>query len=120
MEKPKPRVLCVDDDQDTCELLSIFLKQYDLTLACTVADAVTKALPNTFDAILLDSYLPDGSGIELCRQIRESDISVPIIFYTADALPKSIEEAMQAGATEYLVKPFTPDRVEKIIEKLLS
>jgi DNA-binding response OmpR family regulator len=120
MDNPNRRILCVDDDEDTCELLSFFLRKYELILAHTFADAVTKALSGTFDAILLDSHLPDGSGIDLCKQIRESDINAPIIFYSADAFPKRIEEAMEAGATKYLVKPLSPDDVEKAIEKLLS
>ncbi len=120
MENPSRRILCVDDDEDTCEMLSFFLRKYELILAHTFADAVTKALSGTFDVILLDSYLPDGSGIDLCRQIRESDINIPIIFYSGDAIPKRIEEAMEAGATTYLVKPLSPDHVEKAIEQLLN
>lgn len=120
MENPSRRILCVDDDEDTCELLTFFLKGYELILAHTFADAVTKALSGAFDAILLDSHLPDGSGIDLCRQIRESNLNTPIIFYSADAYPKRIEEAMQAGATKYLVKPLSPADVEKTIEQLLK
>jgi CheY-like chemotaxis protein len=119
-EKTRRRVLCVDDDADTCELLSFSLPAYELTLAHTFADAITKALSTDFDAILLDSHLPDGSGIELCKQIRESDPGIPIIFYSADAFPEQIDEAMEAGATKYLTKPLSPDGVGKEIEQLLS
>lgn len=114
------RVLCVDDDEDTCEVLSIYLKNYELILAHTFADALSKALSGSFDAILLDSHLPDGSGLDLCKQLRESDIDAPIIFYSADALPERINEAKRAGANEYLVKPVMPDDVEKIIGQLLN
>src|ERR1051325_2036610 len=118
-EKPKRKLLCVDDDAETCEILSVAWGdlKYELTLAHTYAEAVTRALDGTFDAILLDSRLPDGSGIDLCRQIRETDQQTPILFYSADAHTAHIEEALQAGATIYLTKPLAPDDVEKAIEQ---
>jgi two-component system phosphate regulon response regulator PhoB len=121
-EKARRRVLCVDDDTDTCEIMSIAWQNsyYELALAHTYAEALTRALEGNFDVILLDSHLPDGSGIDLCQQIREADQQTPIIFYSADAMPKHIEKAMEAGATTYLTKPLSPDGVEQEIEKLLD
>ena len=122
MENTKRKVLCVDDDADTCEILSVTWRSspYELTLAHTYAEALTRALEGDFDVILLDSHLPDGSGIDLCKEIRESDPQTPILFYSGDTLPSRIEEAMEAGATRYLKKPLSPDGVEKEIEKLLA
>jgi DNA-binding response OmpR family regulator len=122
METSKRKVLCVDDDEDTCEMLSVVWRNsdYQLTLAHTVAEALTRALTDEFDLILLDSHLPDASGIDLCRQIREADQQTPIIFYSADAYPKHINEALEAGANLYLTKPLSPDGVGKAIDQLLG
>jgi DNA-binding response OmpR family regulator len=114
------KILCVDDDEDTCEILSLVLKEYDLVVAHTYQDALTKALSGSYDAILLDSQLPDGSGIDLCREIKESDSHIPIIFYSAHAYEHQIDAALQAGATTYLTKPLAPEAVGKAIEQVLS
>jgi DNA-binding response OmpR family regulator len=118
----KRKLLCVDDDADTCEMLSVAWgrSKYELTLAQTYAEALSRALEGDYDIILLDSHLPDGSGIELCKEIREADQQTPILFYSADAQSAHIEEALEAGATTYLKKPLAPDDVEQEIEKLLS
>jgi DNA-binding response OmpR family regulator len=120
MTSPNRKILCVDDDEDTCEILSIYLKNYQMTLAHTYQDALTKALSGDYDAILMDSQLPDGSGIELCREIKEADRKLPIIFYSANAYEYQIDEALKAGATTYLTKPLEPEAVGKAIEQVLS
>jgi DNA-binding response OmpR family regulator len=58
-----------------------------------------------FDLYLLDNWMLGGSGVELCREIRRSDPSTPIVFYSGAALESEREEALQAGVQAYLVKP---------------
>ncbi len=58
-----------------------------------------------FDLFVLDSLLPDGTGVELCKLIRESDRSTPILFCSAMAYDKDKNEAFNSGAQKYLVKP---------------
>jgi DNA-binding response OmpR family regulator len=115
-------ILCAEDDKDTCELLSFVLGSsgYEVVPAFTFADALTKALDRKFDIYLLDNKMPDGSGVELCKQIREFDTETPIIFYSADAFPREIEEAMQAGANDYLVKPVDMDSVKVKIKEVYN
>ena len=107
MEQSNGRILCVDDDRDTCEMLEILLGDsgYKVESAMTVADALKLAQNSSFDLYLLDWYLPDGSGIELCQSIREFDTSTPILFCTGAAYEADIKRAMKAGAQGYLVKP---------------
>jgi DNA-binding response OmpR family regulator len=121
MEEAKRRILCVEDDEDTCEMLTLALQLsgYEVVSAHTFADAITKALTNQFDAYILDSRLPDGSGVDLCKEIREFNSDTPILFYSADAYPKEIEEAMSAGAQAYMVKPIDPLEVERNIRELI-
>jgi two-component system, OmpR family, response regulator RegX3 len=122
MEEAKRRILCVEDDDDTCEMLTLALQMsgYEVVSAQTFADAITKALSSEFDAYILDSRLPDGSGVDLCKEIREFNSHTPILFYSADAYPKEIEEAMSAGAQAYMVKPIDPMEVERNIRELLQ
>jgi DNA-binding response OmpR family regulator len=103
-------------------MLSYFLgaETYEMVSAHTFVDGLAKGLAEKFDAILLDSRLPDGSGLELCRQIRTVNQQTPIIFYSADAYPNQIEEAMQAGATLYLKQPLAPDAVETALQIILQ
>ena len=80
MEETKRRILCVEDDEDTCEMLTLALQLsgYEVVSAHTFADAITKALTTHFDAYILDSRLPDGSGVgqETGLNCRE-DLPVP-------------------------------------------
>lgn len=121
MEENKRRILCVEDDEDTCEMLTLALQLsgYEVVAAHTFADAISKALTTHFDAYILDSRLPDGSGVDLCKEIREFNSDTPILFYSADAYPKEIEEAMNAGAQAYMVKPIDPLEVERNIRELI-
>src|SRR4030095_12539871 len=121
MEEAKRRILCVEDDEDTCEMLTLALQLsgYEVVAAHTFADAITKTLTGHFDAYNLDSRLPDGSGVDLCKEIREFNSDTPILFYSADAYPKEIEEAMSAGAQAYMVKPIDPLDVERNIRELI-
>jgi DNA-binding response OmpR family regulator len=118
----KHRILCIEDDQDTCEMLTFALQPsgYEVVSAPTGEKGLSKVLAESFDAVLMDTNLPDISGIELCKQIRESDIPIPIIFYSGEARPDIIEEAIKAGAQAYLTKPIDPFEVEKTIANLLE
>src|SRR4051794_28826815 len=103
----KGRILCVDDDQDTCEMVTVLLGQtgYEVQHALSVADGLIKARQDGFDLILLDWNFEDGTGLELCRQIRAFDSITPILFYTGEIDDAAIRAALRAGAQGYLVKP---------------
>jgi DNA-binding response OmpR family regulator len=94
--KTKRRILRIEDDQDTCEILTIALQPsgYEIVSASTGKEGLSKVLTESFEAVLMDTNLPDISGIKLCKQIRQSDISIPIIFCSGEARPELIEEAM--------------------------
>ena len=122
MNKHPRQILCAEDDEDTCELLTLVLGRsgHEVVSAYTAADALTKALTGKFDVILLDNKLPDGTGVDLCKQIREFDTSTPIVFYSADAFEREIDSAYNAGANAYLVKPVDPHELERTITSLLT
>ena len=68
----------------------------------------------------MDGWLPDKSGVELCRAIREFDPHTPILFYSAAAYEKDILDALRAGAQDYLVKPVIPDELMQAVSRLIS
>ncbi len=80
--------LLVEDHQDTCELMITFLEQfkYEVWPACTVADGLRLARSERFDLCVLDERLPDGTGAELCQQLRQFHPRTPILFLSAAGL----------------------------------
>lgn len=104
-------VLCVEDDQDTFDLLGVMLSDagYDVLQARNVTDGFAIAKRERLDLILLDWHFPDGTGIELCRAIREFDPVTPIFFYTGNDEQVGLLEAMRAGAHGYFTKPVDHD-----------
>jgi DNA-binding response OmpR family regulator len=113
----KGRILCVDDDRDTCEMITVLLGQtgYEVQHALSVADGLIKARQDDFDLILLDWNFEDGTGLELCRQIRAFDSRTPILFYTGEIDDSAIRAALSAGAQGYLVKPVAVDSLLQAI-----
>src|SRR5436305_5475927 len=124
---PKPsestiRILYVDDHQDTCEIMLIMLEHwgYEPTTAAGVAEALQISRANRFDLYILDNWLPDGSGLDLCRQIRAFDPQTPILFYSAAAYPSDVKEAKSAGAQGYLSKPCDLEQFEQAVVEMLK
>lgn len=113
-------ILCVEDDRDTCELLQILLTDWKTDFAHRLSDAFAMLENSRFDLYILDNWLPDGSGIDLCRRIRSIDEAAPIIFTSAVGNKSEIKKAKDAGAVEYLVKPYDPGNLQKIVKELLS
>jgi DNA-binding response OmpR family regulator len=107
MHPRRKRVLCVEDEEDTCSMISALLSliNCEAVLAQSLIEARQKIREERFDLYLLDNWLPGGTGIDLCREIREGDITTPVIFYSGAAYESDRQEAMGAGAQAYLIKP---------------
>jgi DNA-binding response OmpR family regulator len=103
----KGRILFLDDNDDTCELLDIILSQagYEIVIGRSVAEGLQLTKSKSFDLILLDWFFTDGTGLELCRAIRQFDGQTPIFFYTGMAQEQAIRNALQAGAQGCFIKP---------------
>lgn len=104
---PQPRVLCVDDDQDSREMLSALLRLSSIEAVAvgTAFEALTSVQAERFDLYLLDSHLPDVDGFELCRQLRDLDAAVPILFFSGAAYETDKQKGLEAGANAYVSKP---------------
>lgn len=115
------RILIVDDNKDSCEIMSLILKHsndsYNVTLAYTAGEALELIENNTFDLYILDNRLPDSSGVELCGRIRENDRETPIIFYSGLSGEVFRETAKRVGADEYLVKPDDLDIFAETVQR---
>jgi CheY-like chemotaxis protein len=121
MSQLRCRILYVDDHEDSAEMLRLILSEseYEFHHASTIDEAMQLARQHEFDLYVLDKRLPDGSGLELCKQLGKLTPGVPCIFYSGDAYEIHRTEALAAGARAYVPKP----EIEKLIEtvqKVLS
>jgi DNA-binding response OmpR family regulator len=121
LEKTR-RILYIEDHEDTRELVTLLLaqKSYEVITGSTIESGVALAGTEEFDLYLLDSWLPDGSGLELCLQIREFDKTTPILFYSAAAYASDHDMALKCGAQAYLVKPSQPAELCELVTQLIE
>jgi two-component system, OmpR family, KDP operon response regulator KdpE len=105
----RPRVLVVDDERQILRALKVILRDagYDVIEATTVEEALDRAAVRPPDAAILDLVLPDGSGVDLCRRLREWS-TMPILVLSAIGEEDAKVEALEAGADDYVTKPFGP------------
>jgi DNA-binding response OmpR family regulator len=102
-------ILIVDDDPDVREGLAEQLglhQEFAVVQAANGAEGVVQALALKPDLVLLDVDLPDFDGREVCRRVREAGISAPIIMLTAAAADSDAIQGLDAGANDYVTKPF--------------
>jgi DNA-binding response OmpR family regulator len=114
----KKRILCVEDDEDTCELLTLLLSDFEIVFTDSIEKSIALFKTGRFDLCLLDNWLVDGLGVDLCRQIRHLNSSVPIVFISGVAQTDEIQKALDTGAQAYLVKPYSFEELRKIVKEL--
>jgi len=114
MQPNRKRVLCVDDDEDSCELMKVLLEMwdYEVALASTAAEGLNLAHNEHFDIYLLDTRLPELSGFEICEQICEVPEHAPVVFISAAAYATDKQRGLKAGAVAYLSKPLDFDALK--------
>jgi len=102
------RILLVEDERKVASFIARALKEntYAVDVAETGQQALELGTDVTYDAILLDVRLPDLSGIEVCREFRQRGIEAPVLMLTARGLVEQRVEGLDAGADDYLTKPF--------------
>lgn len=108
MSDLQKRILIVDDDDEIRELLEFDIAQsgYFVDIAKDGFEGLNKALNNTYDLILLDVMMPKMNGFDVCRNIRQAKLSIPILMLTAKGTIFDKTEGFDCGADDYLVKPF--------------
>ena len=115
------RILFVEDERHVASFVRQGLEEegYAVEWAATAREGRRRALTEPFDLVLLDVRLPDGSGVEVCREVRQHDPALPVLMLTAlDAVEDRVA-GLRAGADDYLAKPFAFDELLARVEALL-
>ncbi len=121
-QAPRGRVLVVDDEADIRESLDYLLTQegYVVDAAATAAEGIRKAETGGFDLVLLDIMMPDRSGMEVLRDIRQKDQETPIFMITAyGSIPVAVE-ALKSGASDFFEKPWKNEKLLVEIDRMIS
>jgi DNA-binding response OmpR family regulator len=118
--RERKRILLVEDHEDAREIAELSLEDYALICAGDFGEGLRLARQRYFDLYIIDNWLPDGSGVELCRLIREFDPHTPILFYSACAYPRDLQAALSVGAQAYLTKPASFDDITRAVARLIS
>lgn len=120
----KPCILVVDDEHDLVNLLRYNLQKEGYTVLCaydgsTALDLVWEKRP---DLIVLDLMLPDRSGFDICRQLKEVEQTrkIPIIMLTARSSEQDRVSGFEAGAEDYVLKPFSPKELVLRVKAMLG
>lgn len=108
VKNTKQSVLIVEDDDDLVDGIRLSLESPELCFTCcrTISQAREVLKNNGFGLLVLDINLPDGSGLELCREIRKTS-RVPVALLTARDMELDIVRGLECGADDYITKPFS-------------
>ena len=125
MTDQKTRILCVEDNRDSREMISTLLRgsneTYEVTAVETAAEALALNGKSKFDLYILDIWLPGMDGVELCRRLRERGVTQPIMFFSAMGVQaKDRDYVLSAGADDFLIKSIDLDRFTDTVERLLK
>ncbi|MFO8032920.1 MAG: chemotaxis response regulator CheY [Desulfohalobiaceae bacterium] len=119
------RVLVVDDFSTMRRIIKNILKQLEFTNIVDADDGTTAweiLNKDKIDFIIADWNMPKMTGLELLKKVRNSEefADLPFLMVTAEGQQENIIEAVQAGVSNYIVKPFTPETIEQKINKIFS
>lgn len=102
------KILLIEDNKETAATIRNGLKEhYAIDVAYTGEDGEYQAQVNDYDLIILDLMLPDIDGVTVCKRIREGGIKTPILILTGKSQVEDKVEALDSGADDYLIKPFS-------------
>ncbi len=115
------KLLIVEDEADVRELVALVLREegYAVDVAVDYTEGISLALTNDYDALVLDVRLPDGNGMDIARTLRRESRMVPILMLTAQRTPSDAVRGLDAGADDYLGKPFDVTELKARVRSLL-
>lgn len=121
MENQKVRVLLAEDDRNLGNILKSYLdaKGYSTRLCVNGQEAYDQFIREKFDFCVVDVMMPVKDGFTLAKEIRQHDRQIPILFLTAKSLEDDKLKGFQAGADDYLTKPFSMDELLMRMEAIL-
>jgi CheY-like chemotaxis protein len=119
-----PRVLVVDDDPQVLRLLRVNfeLEGYDVAAASSGKEALETIAAEAPDVVVCDVMMPGMDGFEVVRRIRsnEATAGLPIVMLSAKAMGSDARKGLEAGADEYVTKPFDPAELIEVVARLLG
>ena len=115
------KLLIAEDEQDLAEALTAFFEKNQFTVDAVPdgQEAYTYASSGGYDAVILDVMMPKLNGVEVLRRLRAEGFSAPVMMLTAKAEKDDRVEGFDAGADDYLPKPFAPDELLSRVRALL-
>lgn len=114
------KILIVEDDPSVRTLVQAVLKknEYEVDVAETANGGENKALQNAYSMVLLDLGLPDGNGLDLCKNIRDEGVTTPVLILSAEQETDMKIKCLRVGADDYLTKPFDTEELLARIEAI--
>jgi CheY-like chemotaxis protein len=120
----KKQILVVDDEPDIVRLVEISLKlcNYEVRTAGNGKEALEKLKVERPHLILLDIMMPEMSGYEVCQAIRKDPAlkNIPVVMLTAKGQKGDVEKGLEAGADDYIIKPFDPYELGEQVSRFLQ
>jgi DNA-binding NtrC family response regulator len=118
----RQRLLVIEDDPGVSEVVQLLLMRegYDVERASCVADGLRHLSAHYMDLVITDLKLPDGTGLDAIRTIRETDEGIPIIMMTSYSSMESAIAALRVGAVDYIVKPFDNEEFLHAVARALD
>ena len=118
------KILVAEDERDIRELIAytLMFAGYDIIQASNGADAVSLAVQEKPDLILMDVRMPRMTGYQACEVIKENPETkdTPVIFLSAKGQESEIQQGLGAGAVKYILKPFVPDELTAQVKNILK
>ena len=113
-----------EDERDIRELIghSLRFAGLDVVLVATGAEAIEKAPIERPDLIILDVRMPKMTGYEACRILKDNPVTrdIPVVFLSAKGQEREIEQGLESGAEQYILKPFAPNELAEEIKAILN
>jgi DNA-binding response OmpR family regulator len=118
------KILIAEDERDIRELIAFTLRfaGYEVIATTNGEEVLAAVRQDVPDLVLLDVRMPRKTGYEVCREIKADPSlqQVPVAFLSAKGQEAEIQEGMDAGADEYIIKPFSPDQLIEQIKSILA
>ena len=117
-------ILIAEDEKDIRDLISFTLQfaGHQVTATSNGEEAYASALKTIPDLILLDVRMPRMTGYEACKQLKanEKTQGIPVVFLSAKGQETEVQTGLEAGAAEYIIKPFSPDQLTEKVQAILA
>ncbi|HDN79851.1 MAG: two-component system response regulator [Chloroflexi bacterium] len=118
------KILVAEDERDILELItfSLELGGFEVIQAMDGLEALEKAIVEKPDLVLLDIRMPKLTGYEVCEKLKESEVTrdIPVVFISAKGQEMEIKQGLEAGAVDYVVKPFAPDELIRKMQEIID